>query len=77
MFMVTQILKISYLRFMKRSDIHTKINELLNSIPEDSLKQVLEYLKEIQDKSSSKIEFSHNLNKILREDRELLKRLAQ
>lgn len=75
--MVTQILKISYLRFMKRSDIHTKINELLNSIPEDSLKQVLEYLKEIQDKSSSKIEFSHNLNKILREDRELLKRLAQ
>ncbi|MCG8320659.1 MAG: hypothetical protein MI921_14230 [Cytophagales bacterium] len=62
---------------MKRSDIHTKINELLNSIPEDSLKQVLEYLKEIQDKSSSKIEFSHNLNKILREDRELLKRLAQ
>ncbi|MDN5212992.1 hypothetical protein QQ020_13075 [Fulvivirgaceae bacterium BMA12] len=62
---------------MKRSDIHTKINELLNSIPEDSLKQVLEYLKEIQDKSSSKIEFSHNLNKILREDRNLLKRLAQ
>ena len=62
---------------MKRSDIHSKINELLNSIPEDSLKQVLEYLKEIQDKSSSKVELSHNLNKILQEDRNLLKRLAQ
>ncbi len=62
---------------MKRSDIHTKINELLKSIPEDNLKQVLEYLKEIQDKSSSKVALSHNLNKILEEDRNLLKRLAQ
>ncbi len=62
---------------MKGSDIHNEISELLNSIPEDSLKQVLEYLKEIQDKSSSKIELSHNLNKILEEDRNLLKRLAQ
>ena len=60
---------IFYPKIMKRSDIHTKINEFH---PEDSLMQVLEYMKEIQDKSSSKIEISHNLNKILQEDGNLL-----
>lgn len=62
---------------MKKSTIHDQIKELLNTIPEDSLEHVLAYLKEIQKTASDKVTLSHNLNKILEEDRNLLKRLAE
>ena len=62
---------------MRRSDLHTKISELLKTVPDDALEDVFNYLKEIKEHSPSTINLSHNLKKILTEDKELLKRLAQ
>ena len=62
---------------MNRIDIQTKISTLLKNAPEKALQQVLEYLEQVNGKSNSEIDLSKNLSKILQEDKDLLKRLAQ
>ena len=44
---------------------------------DDISKDVLDYLKSILRKSSDQVRTSNNLSKILKEDRNLLNRLAQ
>ena len=48
----------------------------MDEIPESELENILEYLKEIKDFSPEKTNLSKNLGKIIREDKELLRRLA-
>ena len=46
-------------------------------MPEVVLEDILEYLKTVQSKSVDSVNLSQNMRKILIEDRELLKKLAQ
>lgn len=62
---------------MAANEIKEKINNVIDNIPEDVLEDVLKYLKSLTNKSKDKIFLSHNLSKILDEDKNLLERLAQ
>ena len=62
---------------MSRSELNSEIQKILSNLPDESLNSILEYLKEIQKIDSSKLLISKNLGKILKEDTQLLKRLAQ
>ncbi len=62
---------------MSNKDLKQEINNVLDSIPEDILEDVLNYLRVISNKSKSTIKMSQNLSKILDEDKNLLERLAQ
>lgn len=62
---------------MSNKDLKQEINNVLDSIPEDILEDVLNYLRGISNKSKSTIQMSQNLSKILDEDKNLLERLAQ
>ena len=62
---------------MTTKQIKTEINKVLDSIPENVLGDVLEYLKTLQNQSADPIELSSHLRKILEEDRLLLARLAK
>ena len=61
---------------MTAKEIKSEIQKTLDNIPEDVLQDILDYLKEIQGKSTRKIKLSKNLQDILTEDKELLARLA-
>jgi mRNA-degrading endonuclease RelE of RelBE toxin-antitoxin system len=58
-------------------DVKSEIIKMLDEVPEDVLEDLKKYLEELQDKSVNEIRHSHNLQRILREDRELLKKLAK
>ena len=62
---------------MAIKEIKEQINNVIDSIPEDVLEDVLEYLKSVKNISKNRIHLSHNLSKILEEDKNLLERLAQ
>jgi len=62
---------------MAVKEIRTRIQDLINSIPEENLEEIYKYLQEVKDIPSARIKRSKNLSKILTEDAELLKRLAQ
>ncbi len=61
---------------MNIDDLKYEIEDHLEKLPEEELKNVLVYLKQITSSSLEERQFSRNLGKILREDSELLKRLA-
>jgi len=61
---------------MGKQEIKTEINKALDKIPEEVLSQVLEILKQFH-KDSSKTSLLLNLSKIINEDDELLRKLAQ
>lgn len=61
---------------MNKSDLKREINKVMDEISESELENILEYLKEIKDSSPEKTNLSKNLGKIIREDKELLRRLA-
>ena len=58
-------------------DVKSEIMKMLDDVPEDVLQDLKKYLEELQGKSSEQIRDSHNLQRILNEDRELLKKLAK
>lgn len=62
---------------MRRDDIKTEIQRILAKVPDDVLEQVYSILKDFADKDPDRIRLSHNLNKILTEDKGLLERLAK
>ena len=62
---------------MSTEEIKSEIQKVLDRVPEESLKDILDYLKELQGTSEERIKTAKNVRKILREDHELLKRLAQ
>lgn len=62
---------------MTTKEIRTEIQKVLDTFPETVLNDLLEYLKTIQNKPGDQVALSNNLRKILSEDNELLKKLAQ
>ena len=62
---------------MKRDNIKTEIQKIIDKVPDDMLEEIYNILKDFADKSPDSIELSYNLNKILLEDKGLLERLAK
>jgi len=62
---------------MTKTQIQSEIQKALDSVPENVLQDVLDFLKELQDQTADKIRLTNNLRQILSEDRELLEKLAQ
>lgn len=61
---------------MRTKEIKTEIQKVIDEIPDNVLQDILDYLKQLQDISQSKLELSKNLKLILTEDKELLEKLA-
>ena len=61
---------------MTTADLKFKIKKAIDEVPESVLVDVLEYLKQAKASSNDKIDLSRHLGLIIREDKELLKRLA-
>ncbi len=62
---------------MEQNDIKTEIHKVIDKFPAELLEDVLLYLKEIQEKNKTQLHNTQHLKKILTEERELLRRLAQ
>jgi hypothetical protein len=62
---------------MNEQNVKIEIHKVIDMLPDDISKDVLEYLKSILKKSSDEVRTSNNISKILKEDRNLLNRLAQ
>jgi hypothetical protein len=62
---------------MTSIEIKTEIQKVLDQVPENVLEDVLDFLRELQSKSTNQIKLANNLRKILSEDKELLEKLAQ
>jgi hypothetical protein len=62
---------------MKRDNIKTEIQKIIEKVPDDMLEEIYMILKDFADKTPDTIKLSHNLNKILTEDKDLLERLAK
>lgn len=62
---------------MTKQEVKSQIDDILDSLPEDHLEEVLAYLKMLSKVSVSKVKRSSALVQIIREDREVLQKLAQ
>ena len=62
---------------MTKTQIQSEIQKMLESVPENVLQDVLDFLKELQDQPADKVRLTNNLRQILLEDKDLLERLAQ
>jgi hypothetical protein len=62
---------------MTRMELKAEIQKVLDNVPEAFLEDILIYLKQVQAKSTDTVKLSQNLRKIIDEDSELLKKLAQ
>lgn len=62
---------------MSTSEIKNEIQNVLDKVPESVLRDILSYLKHVQTKTKNQVETSKHLKKILKEDKELLDKLAQ
>ena len=68
-------MKIDRLQITK-ADLKQEIKKAIDEVPESVLVDVLEYLKQIKATPEEKIDLARHLSQILREDKELLQRLA-
>lgn len=62
---------------MTTEEIKSEIQKSLDNVPESILQDILNFLKQVQDQSSDKLNLAKNLREILTEDKELLERLAK
>lgn len=62
---------------MRRDNIKIEIQKVIDKVPDDMLEDIYQILKGFADKDPDSIKLSHNLNKILKEDKGLLDRLAK
>lgn len=62
---------------MTTKQIKTEIQKLLDTVPENVLQDLFDYLKEAQKQTKDQAELTGHLRKIIHEDRELLEKLAQ
>jgi Asp-tRNA(Asn)/Glu-tRNA(Gln) amidotransferase C subunit len=62
---------------MTTKEIKIEINKVIEDIPETALEDILHYLRDLKNFSSEDIRISAFLSKIVREDKELLTRLAK
>ena len=62
---------------MTKTEIQSEIQKALESVPENVLQDVLDFLKELQDLPEDKFRLTNNLRRILSEDKDLLEKLAK
>jgi uncharacterized tellurite resistance protein B-like protein len=62
---------------MTRKQIKAEIQKLLDTVPENVLQDLLDYLQEAQKMTKDQAELTSHLRKIINEDRELLEKLTQ
>jgi len=62
---------------MTTMEVKTEIQNTLDEIPEDVLPDVLDYLNMVRNQSHDQAKLNNNIKKILYEDKELFKRLAE
>lgn len=62
---------------MTTQDLKTEIQKALDNVPENALEEVLVYLQELKQRQFKPFSSPENLQKILQEDEEVLKKLAQ
>ena len=62
---------------MRRDNIKTEIQKIIDKVPDEMLEDIYKVLKDFADKTPNSIKLSHNLKKILTEDKGLLERLAK
>jgi hypothetical protein len=62
---------------MATKELKERINRVLDNMSDDILEDVFKYLKSLTNKSRNDILLSHNLGRILEEDKNLLERLAK
>lgn len=61
---------------MNTTDLKQEIHKAIDNVPESVLIDILDYLRQIQATPTEKIDLSRHLGLVLREDQELLQRLA-
>jgi len=62
---------------MSKNEIKDEISKVLDHFSSDALNELLKFLRELDSKNNRAISSTALLNKILREDNELLAKLAQ
>jgi hypothetical protein len=62
---------------MTTAEIKTEIQKTLNEIPEDALKDVLSYLRDVKTHAPDKATIFKHIDRIIEEDHEVFKRLAE
>jgi hypothetical protein len=62
---------------MTTKEIKTEIQKSLEKVPENLLQDILDFLKKAEAQSTDSISLAKNLKSILKEDKELLERLAK
>ena len=62
---------------MTKQELKAQISQLLEMMPEDQLDEVLAYVKQVSKMSLASTNRSSSLIKIMREDREVLQKLAK
>lgn len=62
---------------MTKAQIQSEIQKLLETVPENVLKDVFDFLKEFKSQPEGNINLANNLRQILAEDKELLEKLAK
>ena len=61
---------------MTTADLKYEIKKAIDEVPESVLVDILDYLKQVKASPKEEIDLSRHLGLIIREDRELLKRLT-
>lgn len=62
---------------MTTIELTTEIKRELKGLPEDALTEVLAFLKELHQRNADEIELDNFLEQTLKEDKELLEKLAK
>jgi uncharacterized protein YerC len=62
---------------MTVKELKSQIRDLIDTLPEENLEEIYNFLKDFNKISKSTIKQTYNLSKILLEDRDLLKKLAK
>ena len=57
--------------------VKQEITQIVDTLPDEVLNELLEYLRQVEKVSQEKMRLSLNLKTILTEDRELLEKLAK
>ena len=62
---------------MTSIQIKAEIDKLLDEIPEDALQSVLDLLNEIKSQPAENVRLAASIKRIMEEEKELLRRLAE
>ena len=62
---------------MTALEVKTRIQKILDEVPEDMLPEILKYLNDVKHQFANEVRLNNNFKKILAEDNKLLERLAK